>query len=381
MISIHRKKSFYEFFAGVGLVHEALSRTRWECVYANDIDRKKYDLYRGRFVLADPYFHIADVWETDAVLERLHGDAFLATASFPCTDLSSAGRQAGFGGPHSSALFGFFRVLAKLGFTAPPLVLLENVPGFLTANKGRDFREAVTAFAHLGYWVDVFILDAAYFVPQSRPRVFVVGWHSLAGNPGFCAKAAHAEALPYSSPILRPPRLLHLMSTITLPTGWTRLDLPVPEQACVHLEDCVGMESTHAWWDDAAVLKHYNMLNPRHKAIIDSHLGAGEPFLGTAFRRKRGERTYLEVRFDGIAGCLRTPRGGSAKQIIVATVAGRLRMRWMTSREYARLQGAPDFPLGSNESENLFGMADGVCVPVIEWIDQHILSPLYEWAK
>lgn len=84
-----------------------------------------------------------------------------------------------------------------------------------------------------------------------------------------------------------------------------------------------------------------------------------------------------EVRFDGVAGCLRTPRGGSARQIVAIDV-GRLRMRWMTPREYARLQGAADFPLAGSKTDQHFGFGDAVCVPVVRWIDRHLLTPLFE---
>lgn len=57
---------------------------------------------------------------------------------------------------------------------------------------------------------------------------------------------------------------------------------------------------------------------------------------------------------------------------------GRVRFRWMSPREYARLQGAPDFTLAENTIQSLFGFGDGVCVPVIRWMDQHVLTPVYE---
>jgi DNA (cytosine-5)-methyltransferase 1 len=83
------------------------------------------------------------------------------------------------------------------------------------------------------------------------------------------------------------------------------------------------------------------------------------------------------VRLDGIAGCLRTPRGGSARQIVLLADAGQLRMRWMTPREYARLQGADSYTLDHPPSRALFGFGDAVCVPVICWIDENILSPIF----
>jgi DNA (cytosine-5)-methyltransferase 1 len=85
-----------------------------------------------------------------------------------------------------------------------------------------------------------------------------------------------------------------------------------------------------------------------------------------------------EVRFDGLAGCLRTPKGGSARQIVIVAQNGKLRMRWMNPREFARLQGVPDFPLVGTPIQQLWGFADAVCVPAIAWIDQHVLTPLYD---
>ena len=57
----------------------------------------------------------------------------------------------------------------------PPLVLLENVSGFLTSHNGNDFRDACLALNELGYAVDAFVIDARHFVPQSRQRMFIVG--------------------------------------------------------------------------------------------------------------------------------------------------------------------------------------------------------------
>ena len=95
------------------------------------------------------------------------------------------------------------------------------------------------------------------------------------------------------------------------------------------------------------------------------------------FRRIRDHTQRAETRFDGLAGCLRTPKGGSAEQIVIAVDRGRLRTRSMTPKEYARLQGAPEFPLAETTIEQLWGFADAVCVPSVRWIDRHVLTPLY----
>jgi DNA (cytosine-5)-methyltransferase 1 len=99
--------------------------------------------------------------------------------------------------------------------------------------------------------------------------------------------------------------------------------------------------------------------------------------IGTIYRRVREGRSRSEIRTDGLAGCLRTPRGGSSKQIVFLAGEGKIRMRWMNPREYARLQGCPDYPITVDRNEALWGFGDAVCVPVIGWIAENVLSQLF----
>src|SRR5271165_3154608 len=93
-------KTFCEFFAGIGLVREGLELSGWECVYANDISGRKQEAYEARFGKSD-HFHLGDVWNTDEVLRRIPARPALATASFPCIDMSLAGHYRGLDGDHS----------------------------------------------------------------------------------------------------------------------------------------------------------------------------------------------------------------------------------------------------------------------------------------
>ena len=171
------------------------------------------------------------------------------------------------------------------------------------------------------------------------------------------------------------------MRSIELPTGWAAFDVPSPKGHRPDIAELIDMDDGQAWWDQAAVAKHHDMINERHRKLVDDIISAGGTFVGTIFRRKRMGKTRAEVRFDGMAGCLRTPKGGNAKQIVIVIDRGRMRMRWMSAREYARLQGAETFPLVANNIQNLYGFGDAVCVPVIRWIDEHILSPVFEWES
>jgi DNA (cytosine-5)-methyltransferase 1 len=374
-------KTFAEFFAGVGLVREGLAESGWRCVYANDLDPKKKEIYDANFPGAGK-FDLRDVWDVDGVLERLSPAPLLATASFPCVDLSLAGHFRGFDGAHSSTFFAFAEVLRRCD-PRPPLLLVENVVGFLTARGGRDFTRAATTLAELGYRLDAFVLNASAFTPQSRPRVFLIGVHEDVQSSQLIPQAAGGNGdgawldTIARDAAIRPPALISAMRRTPLATGWIATPITPPEPAGRQLAEVIDLDDEQAWWNEREVDRHYAMLNDRHRARIDAMLAGGGRFIGAGFRRRREDATRLEVRFDGLAGCLRTPRGGSARQIVVAADEGVLKMRWMSAVEYARLQGAGRFTMLPNERQMLFGFGDAVCVPVISWIDQCVLTPLH----
>jgi DNA (cytosine-5)-methyltransferase 1 len=372
-------KTFVEFFAGVGLVHAGLAPSGWRCVYANDIDPKKQEMYQALFPAAD-YFHRMDVRETAEVAARIDGRPALATASFPCVDLSLAGRYQGFKGEHSSTFFAFADVLEALGERRPPMVLIENVAGFLTSHKGADFARAALELSRFGYWLDAFVVDAAHFTPQSRPRVFLVGVAAELRPFARTRPAAGLFGEECSPSPLRPAAVVELRRRVRLETGWIEFDLPPPPRRGCALADVLDQGSDQEWWGEEEVRRHFDMTSPAHRRQVQALLDSGASWVGTGFRRVRSGRVRLEVRFDGLAGCLRTPRGGSARQIVLLADSGELRMRWMSPVEYARLQGVPDFPLVGTKTQQLWGFADAVCVPVVAWIDRHILTPAYEQA-
>ena len=368
------EKNFCEFFAGIGLVREGLSASGWECAYANDIDPKKQAAYEVRFG-ESAHFQRCDIWKTEAVVEQLPKRTALMTASFPCIDLSLAGHYRGLEGAHSSTFFGFAKVLEALE-ERPPLVLLENVTGLLSSNKGQDFATIAQHLAKLGYWLDAFVLDACHFVPQSRPRVFVIGM--LADlKPKETPESGFLWAEDSSS-ALRTAPILQFKQRLKLHTGWVTLPLATPPQRQGTLLEMLDIDDKQAWWDGAEVQRHYEMMSAAHRGRLDEILATKKRWVGTIFRRIRQKKMRAEVRFDGLAGCLRTPKGGSAKQIVITAAGGKLQMRWMSPREYARLQGVPNFPLVGTTNQQLWGFADAVCVPAIAWLDRHILTPLYE---
>ncbi|MBI5093181.1 MAG: DNA mismatch endonuclease Vsr [Candidatus Hydrogenedentes bacterium] len=357
-------RSVAEFFAGIGLMRIGLERQGWNIVFANDIDAHKKEMYDRHFRDAPEHLMLGDIHELSA---RRVPSVALATASFPCNDLSLAGSRGGLEGRQSSAFWGFVKVLTELGRRRPPLILIENVPGFLTSHGGKDFESACLALNQLGYAVDPFLIDAARFVPQSRSRLFLVG---VLGN-------MDDAALVLEPTDTRPKSLTEFVRSHPA-VQWRVRKLPSLPKSETVLEDIVETlpDDSLEWWAHDRAEHLLNQMSSRHRAVADAMIANPRRSYGTVFRRVRQGKTMAELRTDGVAGCLRTPRGGSGRQILFAAGQGRYQVRLLTPRECARLMGADDYVVSGRRNQALFGFGDAVCVPVIEWIAKYYLNPL-----
>ena len=366
--SVLPEKTFAEFFAGIGLMRMGLERQGWTLAFANDIDPLKLEMYQGQFGDTNGHFNLGDVHALS--VDRVP-TVTLATASFPCNDLSLAGARAGLGGKQSSAFWGFIRILTEMGHRRPPLVLIENVPGFLTSRGGSDFKEALKALNDLGYAVDSFILDAVRFVPQSRQRLFVVGLLDVQLK----LSQPKGEYEFYESEIR--PRALADFILANPDIRWNVRPLPpLPSSNGVALKTILEdlPDTAPEWWSQERVDYLLNQMSPRHREKAEE-MRAGDGWsYGTIFRRVRNEKSMAELRTDGIAGCLRTPRGGSGRQILFKAGQGKCYARLVTPREAARLMGADEYKLDVPVNQALFGFGDAVCVPVISWIAEYYLN-------
>ncbi|NOX63104.1 MAG: DNA (cytosine-5-)-methyltransferase [Chloroflexi bacterium] len=358
-----------EYFAGIGLVRLGLERAGWRVVFANDFDPQKYEMYVSYFKDAAEHYALQDIFTLDP---QSIPKTTLATSSFPCIDLSLAGNLNGLSGKHSSAFWGFIRILREQGSNRPPLVMLENVPGWLTSNRGEDFRVTIQALNDLGYACDVYAIDALRFTPQSRVRIFVVGVQTDEPNRDIYNMLRRSGALTTTAlrrAIMSHPRLL-----------WHALNAPEPPPLRMGglrdeiIEDMP--DDDPRWWDANEVQRHLDMMTDSHRKRVEELKNQPIVHYRTIFRRRR-DRQRAEVRRGDTAGCLRTARGGSSRQIVVAAGRGQIKMRHMTPREYARLQGVPDdYPLPPNTIQALTGFGDAVCAPVITWLAENVLTPL-----
>src|SRR5258707_15560388 len=217
-------RHWYEFFAGGGMARLGLG-SAWKCTFANDICEKKASAYRA-FYGPSPELEVADVGRLST--KDLPGVPDLVWGSFPCQDLSLAGNGAGLDGQRSGTFRPFWKLvkgMAREG-RAPRLVVIENVNGALTSHSGRDFTSIVRAFSETGYRVGALVIDAVRFLPQSRPRLFVVGLHNSVSIPSKLVSTKPVEPWHTKSLIRAYENLPE-----TLAQDWVWWAMPVPKGA------------------------------------------------------------------------------------------------------------------------------------------------------
>jgi DNA (cytosine-5)-methyltransferase 1 len=365
---VSRPFTAYEFFAGGGMARAGLG-ARWTSLFANDFDALKARTYRANWP-GEP-FHEGDVWKIAP--EQLPGRADLAWASSPCQDFSLAGARAGLKGGRSSAFFGFWRLIEALDEEgrAPRALMIENVSGLLSSHDGDDFRALAEALARRGYRFGALEIDASAFLPQSRPRVFILA-----------AREAPPTALTGDSPFHTPAvRAAHAALPDALKQNWIWWSPGAPARRNTALADLLEPDHAVAWHRREQTKRLLSLMAPLHAAKVEAALRSGERQVGAVFRRTRMEdgvrRQRAEARFDGLAGCLRTPRGGSSRQILVVVDGGVARTRLLTGREGARLMGlADDYALPKAATGALQVVGDGVAVPVVRFLAERLIEPL-----
>jgi DNA (cytosine-5)-methyltransferase 1 len=360
----------YEFFAGGGFARLGLAPD-FTCAFANDIEPAKARAYSAAFGGDD--MRVGDIWKLST--NDLPGQAVLAWASFPCQDLSLAGARRGLAAPRSGAFWGFHRLIERLAAEkrAPDILALENVCGLLSSHGGADFTALVHALDGLGYRVGALEIDAAHFVPQSRPRLFIIAARNA---PASLTSAGPAE--PFHTPALR-NAVACWPDTLRKHFVWWRL--PTPPKRNTLLADLLDDDSNVAWNSNEQTERLLSQMSALQRARAEALRETSKREVGAVFRRIRvehGERVQrAEARFDGLAGCLRTPSGGSSRQSLVFIEGAQTRSRLVSPREAARLMGAPDhYPLPENQTAALHLLGDAVCAPVVGWLSQHLLAPL-----
>ena len=358
---------FIDFFAGAGLVRLGLE-PEWTCVWANDIDPRKQDVYErwfghGEFALGD----IADVR-----IDALPTGVDMAWASFPCQDLSLAGRRQGMSAERSGTFWEFRRLMDNLARRGerPPIVVIENVVGLL---YGEDFSAVCEALVDLGMQFGPLVMDARRFLPQSRPRVFIVAIDAQVD----CSPFAHEENRDAYPWFTKAVKKAYDQMAPPVRDYWRWWTLPEPLMEVRPVEDLMEASPTGVEWHEPDETERLlDMMTELNLQKTRLAMDTG-PSVGFVYKRVRSGVQRAEVRFDGVAGCLRTPEGGSSRQIVLALDDGQARSRLLSPREAARLMGVPDhcwLPPKYNDAYRAMG--DGVAVPVARWLSERLLVPL-----
>lgn len=368
--------SFYEFFAGGGMARAGLGKG-WTCLFANDFDTKKGLTYQLNYPSGD-VLRVEDVKKIKAA--ELPGHADLIWGSFPCQDLSLAGGGAGLKGERSGTFYPFWEIVKGLVTEGrgPKLIALENVLGTLTSHNGSDFEAICKTFAEAGYRYGALVINAALFVPQSRPRLFIIG----------------VRADVDIDPALLSPEPIAPFHTAALQRAFERVsktaqkkmvwwNIPAPARRNTTFADFIEENPTSvSWHTDAERDLLIGKMSAVNKAKLEAAKRAGRRMVGCVYKRTRLDERGVkvqraEVRFDDVAGCLRTPAGGSSRQVIVVVDGKKVRSRLISARETARLMGLDEsykLPKNYNEAYHLTG--DGVAVHVVRHLADQLFEPL-----
>ena len=367
----------YKGFVG-GMAQAGLGNG-WECLYANDVDENKTECYAQNW--GEEHLHIGDVRNVEVT--SLPGRADLVWASFPCQDLSLAGNGRGLGGARSGTFWPFWKLVEALrdGGRVPRVVVLENVCGALTSHGGKDFAAIIEAVAGVGYLVGAMVIDAIHFVPQSRQRLFIIGVQDSVRLPAHLA----ADSLP-DHDLWHPPAVTKAYQRLSdkRQERWIWWNMAAPSHARGVLGDVIDVEPADVRWHTSAeTAQLLQMMTPVNRRKVEVARLAGRRVVGTLYKRTRpsasgGRAQRAEVRFD-VAGCLRTPTGGSSRQTVIVVNGDSVRTRLLAPREAARLMGLPDdYWLPGNYNAAYHVAGDGLVVPVVRHLAAHVIEPLVD---
>lgn len=344
-----------DFFAGSGLVSVGLSAD-FRTVWANDISAKKACVFNAN--------NMGGVLQV-CPIENVSGKALpavdLSWGSFPCQDLSLAGDIKGLYASRSGLFWQWLRVMDEM-HVRPPVVVAENVVGFVSAAGGKYYVAAHEELSKRGYKVGAVMLDAANWLPQSRKRIFMIG---VQKDVYISDLTSNGATWCHPDPVVKVAGMVN---------DWVWWNIPMPKVKKSKLDELVDFDSP---CDSESVQSHNLSLVASEKINQLRNLSRGCRRAFTGYRRTRNHKQVLEVRTDGMAGCLRTPCGGSSRQVVIIATNGELKTRLLTVRETARLMGAPDsYKIPGSYNDGYMAMGDAVAVPVVEYLSKQLLAPL-----
>ncbi|QHP67612.1 DNA cytosine methyltransferase [Bradyrhizobium sp. LCT2] len=377
--------SYLEFFAGGGMVRAGLGG-RWKCQFANDFDPLKVKVYANNWgeaeILEDDIHNVEPA--------DLGRRADLAWASFPCQDLSTAGNGLGIGQAggatrtRSGTFWAFIDLMKRLKANGrlPRILVLENVVGLLTINGGEEFRTVIASLERLGMRAGAVVVDARHFVPQSRSRVFIV---AIAKTSAVADELVRDE--PH--PTWHPDPLVKAVAKLSphCREQWMWFNLGAAPELKKTLNRIIKSNPVGVEWHTPAETKRLvGMMSEAHRQKLAEAKKSGKRMVGTLSLRMRPSNgktiQRTEICFRGLAGCLRTPKGGGSRPRVIVVKGGSVRTRLLASSEAAALMGLKTSYELPDVYEYAFRVVgDGVAVPVVSFLRAKLFNPLLRSVK
>jgi DNA (cytosine-5)-methyltransferase 1 len=379
--------NYLSLFSGIGGFDLGFDRAGMQCVCQVEFDKHAASVLEKHWKPVTRYKDVRYVRHESGRSSRNWEwwdwlpDVDVVTGGFPCQDVSIAGRRAGLAGERSGLWFEFYRILAE---TRPQWVVVENVPGLLSSNGGRDFAIILRGLVELRYGVAWRVLDAQYFgLAQRRKRVFIVGslGDGRAAQVLFEPESGERHTAPSRKKGQGNSRAFtHRAGTgsetdIAPPLDVKSKDGIMRNQGALGIVDVAKSIMTREGFshredqDNYIPIAFHNRQDPDVSGEITHPLGAKA-------LKANASKSYQGVVAPALTASndpSRSPQSSEVTHQIEAINAAGMGVRRLTPLECERLQGFPDgWTEGQNDTQRYKQLGNAVAVPVAEWIGRRI---------
>jgi DNA (cytosine-5)-methyltransferase 1 len=235
----------------------------------------------------------------------------LACCTFPCTNTSCASDRTGLFGLKSGVVYRYIELLQqKGGADSYPFTLLENPTGLIARNNSQDLRYLVQRLNMMGYVATIVSVDAMHFVPQSRPRIFIVATHKSIAERCW-TPLSHTDKIPSNTDLYPPPLRKWFSDNLDLKLAIA--NLPELPTRTLQLHDCLYIADNQYNLSDLQSNNLIENMAPKHLALFQKLVSSNGLHIATISRRTRthNDRKFnaTELSTSGLAPAQRPKRG------------------------------------------------------------------------